>query len=215
MGQPVHKFLEEFPSEGAQPPATIVHRLRPRAVTAPQTTSPMGARLAEAYAKGFEEGQAVARTQAESELAALRADVESRLEEAKGLFSQAVTAQLTGQLHHRMEQLHAVLADQVGSALVPVLRHALTEASIRELADAMRRLARDGDAVTITLSGPEELVEQVWRRYRKLEGGQHADFAPEVRFIHDPTAEIRVSVNDAVIESRLMEWIARISEAVG
>lgn len=215
MGQPVHKYLEEFPSDDPQPPDWIVHRLRLRVASAPPAASPMGGRLGEVYARGLEEGQVAGRAQVESDLAALQADYEHRLEKAKSVFSQTVAEQLSGELRHRVEMLHSTLAEQVVSALLPVLRHTLTEATIRELADGLRMLVGDGEAVSIELSGPEELVERVWHRYCELEGGQRTGPTPEVRFSHGATTEVRMSVNDAVIELRLMEWIARIVEAVG
>ncbi|MGE0630430.1 MAG: hypothetical protein AB7O43_21755 [Hyphomicrobiaceae bacterium] len=215
MGQPLHKFLEEFAGdEDAEAGDVSVHPLRPRLAAAPPPlpTSSDNGRLGEAYARGFEEGRAAAQEQADSELMAARADFDHRLEEARSVFSQAIAERLSVDLHRQLEQMQAALSDQVASALMPVLRLAFTEAAIRELADGIRTLAGDGEAVAIELSGPQEMVDRVWGRYRELEGERASSSNPDVRFNYSDAADVRVRINDSIIESRLAEWIARLAE---
>jgi hypothetical protein len=223
MGIPVHKILEEFASEEPNQPAATVHPLRLR-VTPPPSAQPAQpapavpdssiGRMAEAYAKGYEEGRSVAQAEARAELAAVEAGHREQLEQTMAQFSERLADELSAGLGRQMAHLNATLSDQTVSALLPVLRHALTEASIRELADGLAMLTREAGAVTVELSGPQQLVDRVWQLYREREKLEPNE-GPQVRFRIDESAELRVSADETLIESRLMEWMARIAEAVG
>ncbi|MFM9938884.1 MAG: hypothetical protein ACKVP7_05245 [Hyphomicrobiaceae bacterium] len=213
MRQPAHRFLEEFSTDEQAPPSPIVLPLRRRAEA--MQPPPPPERPSDAYAKGYLEGQAVGRSQVEGELAALVADCEQRLEDAKRMFSEAVAHTLTAELDRQLAHMHATIEDQVLAVLSPVLRHLLTDAAIRELTAALRHLARDGEALTIELTGPEDLIQRVWRRYCELEPSQPGGMAPVVRFQPSESPQIRANVNGTLIESRLAEWITRISEVTG
>jgi hypothetical protein len=214
MGQPVHRFLEEFATEDALIAPSTVYPFRPR-LAAPPPEPPLAvARMAEAYAKGYEEGRSEARAQAEAEVAALRADFGVQLEQTMSKFSDRLGDNLAAQLASQIERLFAAMADQVALALHPIMRHVLTETSIREIAESLRTLTQEGGAITVEISGPQELVDRVWRRYGESQALRGGVAMPEVRFVIDDAIDVRARVNDTVIESRLMEWVARIAEAV-
>lgn len=214
MGQPVHKFLEEFPADGTRAEAPVVQQLRPRLVAQPPEPSTMVGRIADAYAKGYEEGQARTKAEAHAELDAVHCFYRRELDELTGRLSDKLADELTSQLRGQLSRMQNAIADQAASALVPVLQHALTEASVRELADGLSDLTRDGGAFAIELRGPKDLLDRVWSRYLEKMELLGSD-GPQVRFAIEDMAEVRVVVNDAVIESRLMEWVARIAEAAG
>jgi hypothetical protein len=212
MRQPAHKFLQEFPIDERDWPQPVVLRLRPRETAEPPQLSVNSARIGEAYAKGYEEGRSSARAEADAEIAELTATFELRIEETKRIFSQDVASKLGHDLQKRLDEIHATLEEQVVAALVPTLRHALSESSIRETAAALRELANDGEAIVIELTGPDELIEQVWQHFRELDQGRSGE--PVVRFNPAEGTEIRASVNGTLIESRLGDWVRKIEEAV-
>lgn len=215
MRQPAHKFLQEFVIDEAEWPQPVVLELKPREAAAAQQAqaSQASARIGEAYAKGFEEGRSIARSEAETELAQLTAGFELRIEEIKATFSKELAKKLGLDLQRRLEEIHATLEEQVAAALLPTLRHALSEQSIRELAATLRELAGDGEAIVVELTGPDDLVEQVWQRFRELDQGRSTG-EPVVRFNPAESTEIRASVNGTIIESRLEDWVRKIEEAV-
>jgi hypothetical protein len=213
MRQPAHKFLQEFPIDETEWSQPVVLRLRPRETPEPPQVSQNSVRIGEAYAKGYEEGRASARSEADAEIAELTATFEIKLEETKRVFAQDVASKLGMDLQKRLDEIHATLEEQVVAAIVPTLRHALSERSIRETAAALRELANDGEAIVIELSGPDELIEQVWQHFRELDQGRSSG-EPVVRFQQADTTEIRASVNGTLIESRLGDWVRKIEEAV-
>ena len=219
MRHPVHKFLEEFASDepAAEP---VVLQLRPRAgkPPAPAVAAAEAAatsRAEEAHSRGYEDGRAAGRAEAETELAALIADAEQRSAETRRLFAETVATDLATGLRRGLDRLHETLEAQVAAALLPVLRHFMAETAIRELAAAMRDLARDGNAATVELTGPQELVERVWHCYGDLERDAPTGVTPVVRFTEGAEAEIRVTANGTAIETRLNAWCLRLTEAVG
>jgi hypothetical protein len=213
MRKPAHAFLEEFPSDRSPAAKSTVLSLRPRALPAPSEPDPALARVGEAYARGYEEGRSAARKEGETRIAGIEAGHQVQLEAARRQFSHAIVAELSDKLRARMEELDAMLADQAVAALLPLLRHALTAASVREMAEGLSAITRDKGAVVVELSGPKDLIELVWERYRELTCGQKP--GRDVRFRIAETVEMRAVVDETVIEARLMEWVARIMEAVG
>ena len=212
MRQPAHKFLQEFPIEDSEWPHPAVLQLKPRETVAPQQETQVAARIGEAYANGVDEGRAIARGEAEAEIAQLTAGFELRIAEIKSTFSKDLAKKLSLDLQKQLDEIHATLEEQVVAALLPTLRRALSERSVREAAAALRELAGDSEAITIDLSGPEDLIEQVLQHFRELDQGRSGE--PVVRFNQAETTEIRASVNGALIESRLEDWMRKIEEAV-
>jgi len=212
MGYPAHKFLEEFKTGEAQL-TDIVRSLRPRSEPAePERVA--AARMEEAYSRGYEEGQAAAEANASAELAALRADCEARLEQSRALFSEALADRLASDLRQQIDAVHAAISDQLVSALLPILRRALTEACVHELAQGLDDLLNENEAVTVELRGPKELIDRVAAQLGKNTQPTAQKAEPQFRCIADEASELRVIADDTIIEARLMNWIRRIEMAV-
>jgi hypothetical protein len=215
MRQPVYRFLEEFASSDAAPVDRAVLQLRPRVQSPTAAQSMAAAQLGEAYARGYEEGRATVRTEVEGEIVALVSSCEQQLETARRTFAQTVAAGLVDGLHRRLDEMHAAIEEHVLAVLLPVLGHALTEAAVRDIAAGVRGLAKDGGAVRVELSGPQELIELVSRRFGEIAGDGREWIAPPIKLRPAATAEISAEIDGTVIQSRLAEWTARIREAIG
>ncbi|MGE0768248.1 MAG: hypothetical protein AB7L90_17470 [Hyphomicrobiaceae bacterium] len=211
MGFPVHKFLEEFAIDGAQD--QVVHTLRPRTELA-EVDKAARARVDEAYSRGFEEGQSATEAHLLAEMATLRSDYDERLERSSAQFCDALAERLTSDLRRQISELHDSLSDQLASALLPVMRHVLTDASIRELAASLGRLLDEHDAMTVEIRGSQELIDRVSRRLHDISTRGDLQETPRFRCVVDDAAELRVTANDTIIEARLMNWIERITMAV-
>jgi hypothetical protein len=212
MGYPVHKFLEEFEAGDAQL-TNIVRSLRKR----PEPAEPervTSARMEEAYARGYEEGRAAAEANANAEVASLQADFEARLERSRTLFSEALADKLISDLREQIADVHASIGDQLVSALLPILRHALTEACVRDLAHGLDDLLSEDEAITVELRGPKELIDRVANRLDETTPPIPDQTGPRFKCVVDEASELKVIAKDTIIEARLMNWIRRIEAAV-
>jgi len=212
MGYPAHKFLEEFGTSNDQL-SDIVRALRPRIQPADDQRAKVEAAEA-AYSRGYEEGRAAAQAAHAAEMADLRSDYEARMEGTSALFSTAVAETLRLELHDQIALVHSSISDQLTTALLPVLRHVLTEATVRELAGSLDDLLGEPGAITAELRGPQDMIDRVTARLRDMDASPTDQGNPRLKCVADETAALRITVNDTVIEARLMEWIKRIAAAV-
>jgi hypothetical protein len=166
------------------------------------------------HARGFEEGHALALAAAAAELANCRAECDARLQALEEIYSRAAAEQLASAIDAGLARLYATLTDQLACALLPVLRHVMDEASVRELVAEMRTLL-DECTITLEISGPRHMLERIWRNFEE----QHIDFAstsaPRVRFDFDEQSPVRVRMGNTSIETRVHEWADRITRQVG
>ena len=217
MGEPLHAYLQEFPSREPVHRAGVAARFQNRCEPSapPATANRVDPRIAEAHAKGLEVGQALARARFDDETAILHADFERRLEATKSAFSQSIAQVIISTITEQVGELRTRLVEQMATAVLPVLRHVLTEATVRELADELHTLIGDAETVTVEISGPADLLERVWEAYLEHRSRAKGGPTPEVKFAVGSTTEVRITVGDAIVESRLFEWIGRTMEAVG
>lgn len=211
MGPPIHKVLEEFPSEDAAPPDAVVFRLRPRSDAKPQQPPNNATQLGEAFGKGFEEGQRALRAEFEAQMASLKRDCEQRLSATRVQIADKLAGEIATQLREQLETLQDRIEANLVDVLSPVLRHVLTERAVTDLAREMRRLI-DKETLSVDISGPDELTELICRKYHELDPEAAA---VALRRRQGVSTEVHIEIDGTVIESRIMQWIGRIAEVTG
>jgi hypothetical protein len=214
MGQPVHMFLEDFDCEvGGAQSAGSSRSWEPH-VPAVRASPATGAQLDEAYAKGLEAGIAEGWPMRETEIERLRAEAELQFDGAKAGFSREVLEQLLEGQARQFEALHNRLADQLLDVLLPVLRHGLMESAIRALVEELSGLAINRNSLVIELSGPREIVERVRRLHMEQSSAASELPVANLRVSHGDTLEVQIKCGETVVETRVQEWIDRITEAL-
>lgn len=217
MGQPLHAYLEEFPSGAPLEREGVAARFQNRSASSapPASENPVEARIAAAHANGVEVGQAMARQRFDDETAMLRADFDRRLEETRSGVSQVAAQTIISTIAAQVGDLRTRLVEQMAAAVLPVLRHALTEATVRELAAELHTLIGDAETVAVEISGPADILERIWETYLEHRSRPQGGPLPQMTFGVGASVEVRITVDDAIVESRLFEWIGRTMEAVG
>lgn len=208
MGQPVHRFLEEFAGDEGHT-ASVVHSLRPRIVNRIAAPDPIAAQLQEAYERGREDGATALRAETEARIAELAADAEIQIEATRSAFAQTVAERLARDLQAGLAHTGAVISEHVAAVLLPLLRDRLAEAAVREFAAELRVMVEDSGAIAVDLSGPDELVHRLLRLLSAAD-----TWKLEIRRAPGTDAELRVVLADTVIETRLADWLGRIEAAV-
>lgn len=215
MGQPLRNFLEEFGTDDAHADASSRRHWAPQGMSHPIAPDPIDARINEAYSKGLESGREEGRKLAAAEASAIVDGALREADAARSSFSETVASTLADDVQRQLETMHGAFVVRVTDALLPVLSHALQERAVIELAEELRRQSLDQEAVYIEISGPRDLVDRVWQIYAQQRGDNGERQLPPVHLEYGTTTEVRIRCNERLVESRIMEWIGRITEAVG
>jgi hypothetical protein len=209
MARPIHHFLREFAS-GEEPAAALAPLPKsvptPAAAPAPDV---LASRLQEAYQKGVAAGRTQERLEIERQTAELSIDFERRLEEAKSVFSKALAEQLADEVRLGIERARMAISTHVATALVPFMRAGVTQAAIASFVAELGDMVELTEGVAIDVACPRELVEPVREALGEALGRRGAP-PGSVRCIPGDVAEVRVKVNDTVIETRLADWLSRL-----
>lgn len=213
MGQPAYIVLEEFATDDGAGAATIVG-LRPRVIERPRGADTTAVRLQEAYARGHADGEAAERAVADIKIAELVSDHEQRIERERYELSDALAERLVSELVAGLDSAREKLVSRLSSILVPVLKKSITETAIFALAGELARILDGDGAILIHMRGPEKIIAVVLEALHARQSAV-SDVVERIHVTFTDDAEIRVEYGDAVIETRLAEWLRRIEEARG
>ncbi|MET3414849.1 hypothetical protein [Methylobacterium sp. 1030] len=106
----------------------------------------------------------------------------------------------------QIQALEARLARSTARVLLPFLAEGLRREALREVEALVSPLTEEGRCTTLTLSGPEDLVSALAARLGV------APNALVIRF--DAGPDVRVQVDDTVIETRLQAWGERLGTLI-
>jgi hypothetical protein len=211
MARPIHHFLREFASgEDASPvlAQTAAPKAAPTAAAAPAPDM-LASRLQDSYQQGVAAGRAQERQEIETQTAELSIDFERRVEEVRSTFSKALAEQLADEVRVGIERARLAMSTHVATALMPFLRAGVTEAAIASFVAELGDMVELTEGMSIEVACPRELVEPVREALGEAMGRRGAP-PGSVRCIPGDIAEVRVKVNDTVIETRLAEWLSRL-----
>jgi hypothetical protein len=200
---PIARILGQFPQDGESRSATaaalaqfpraggVVHRKE--APAAPDIVS-----LAR------EEGRAEARTEYE---ALRKEDAErfaAQLASERQAWIDAESVKLGMQVEEGLRQVEQAIAAVAARLLKPVLcDHAATQA-VTALASTLGQMLMERPAISLTISGPADLLERLRGRFANL---------PNATFTTSKSADICVTADQAVIETCLAPWAAKLGES--
>jgi hypothetical protein len=160
----------------------------------------------EAHAKGFESGKAAAGAQIAGKLEERDALHRKELASAREAWTQLESGRLAEQLAKGLQELEARLADTTARILKPFLTAELHRRAIADLAESLTALRAQEKAAGIAVSGTADLLEALRAR---LEGK-----LDNVIYHASQACDVRVTVGQTVLETRVGAWMARIEEAL-
>jgi hypothetical protein len=155
-------------------------------------------RLAEAYARGREEGLVEGRAEASdrhaAELAAMRRETETdRLE-----FQRNEYAQLENAIRSGLRQIEENVGAAVTRILAPFLNKQVVKQAADELSKAIARLGAAGSPGSMTIRGPEHVLAHLRDRI--------IDLPVVVAYVDDKGAEVVVEAGATQIVTALRPW---------
>ncbi len=213
MARPIHHFLKEFGGEEApfQPPIRTTPELplEMPAVEMPAAPDLVAIKVHEAYQQGLEAGRAFEREQSETQATELAIDFDRRLDDVQKTFSEKLAEGLADELRVGLDAARLSISTHVATALIPLLRSGLTQSAIQVFVAELDAMIENAEGVIVEVVCPRVLMEPV--RAALGEAMARRGAAPgTVRCIAGDSAEVRVAINNTVLETRLADWMSRI-----
>ncbi len=194
---PIARYLLEFDAVD-DPKANRAGGRNPgKAVSVSKTAA-----VDEAFANGFESGKAAA----EAQLAEQKARHAKELAAAREAWALQEGGRLAEQLASGLGEIEARLADVAARVLEPFIAADLHGRAIADLVESLKVLLAQERAAAVSISGAPDLLESLRAR---LEGK-----IENVSYHPSQACEVRVTVGQTVLETRLGTWMAKIEEAV-
>ncbi len=210
---PVAPFLSEFGSAApARRDAPFVPfgsrgrscgQLRARAETEAD-------RIEAARASGFASGEAAAKAVLEATVAGLGEEHARELAAAREAWVRGEADKLAHQLAAGLKDLETRIADATARVLAPLLQAEVARQAIADLNSELARLLANAADVSLSISGPEDLLEAL--RVRLAD--QLAGKTVSVDYRQSEEPDVRIVAGQTVLETRLGVWAAKIREAL-
>lgn len=187
------------PSPGeAKRPAAPVNPVESLVAREASKAEEMAARLAEAYARGLDEGRSEAQAKLEELRAADRAAARELAEAERIEFQVNQYAQLEAAIRAGF----AEISENIGAAVARILAQFLAGEIAKQAADELRenvaRLCAGRSPGLVTIRGPERLLTCLRRRV--------ADLPATVEYVEDNGVEVVVEANGTRIATELRPW---------
>ena len=192
---------EEAPrrSPWAPKPVLLESAARESAPTGgPAKPEDMSAKLADAYARGREQGLAEGRVEASDRHAAELADARELAETQQQEFRLNEYAEFEGAIRAGLRQIEDNVGGAVTRILAPFLSQQVVKRAVDELAKAMTRICAGNSPRLIKIRGPERVLALLRPRI--------VDLPIEVEYVEDDGAETVVEANSTRIVAELRPW---------
>jgi hypothetical protein len=161
-------------------------------------------------ASGYASGEAAARAELEAELAELRQAHGRQLAAERRAWVNGEAEKLDQRLASGLAELEASIAQTAARVLEPFLRAELRRQAIADLHSALETLLAKEGGLSVTVGGPEDLLQALRER---LAGGL-AGKAASVSYEVNAEPDVRIAAGHSILETRLGAWVAKIEGAV-
>jgi hypothetical protein len=158
----------------------------------------MSAKLADAYARGREQGLAEGRVEASDHHAAELAAARELAETHQREFRLNEFAELEGAIRSGFKQIEDNVGAAVARILAPFLSQQVVKRAVDELTKAIARACAGKSSGSIKIRGPEPMLALLRQRI--------ADLPIEVEYVEDDRVETVVEANSTQIVSELRPW---------
>ncbi|MEF2550851.1 hypothetical protein VQ042_05640 [Aurantimonas sp. A2-1-M11] len=160
---------------------------------------------------GIQQGRAEAEAEAAAALAAASEAAEAAkaaaIEAARGEWAGEEGEQIGSLLSERLDRIETIVRASLSSVLKPIALGARRRQTVLELADAVGMLIGDGEALSIRVSGPADLLEALEEALGKRKSFIICEPDPDM-------VEVRIECDQTVVETRLKGWRTALEEAL-
>jgi hypothetical protein len=203
---PLARLLVEFGNEADVGRGLTNGLALPIGEASPSAAEDMAARVAEAVARGHEEGRTVAEEEFQARLEAQREEFEQRLSSERQAWMEQAGETLVERMLAAMRDMEARVSESAARILRPLLAAQLRRQAVTELSALVRTIVSRDRGATLAVSGPDDLIAVLREKL--------ADTTAEVTFSTSETPDVQVTLDHTVLQTRLQEWVERIDEGV-
>ena len=161
-------------------------------------------RIADAYARGIEEGKRLAEAEAAAELEAEKADWERTAVAAREAWCAETGTGISAQIAAAFGELEDNIATAAERVLQPLVSQAARTEAVQQLRTIIADLAATNPGIGLQISGPEDLLAIVRESLP-------AAIAEPVYIVTDKT-DIQIKAGASLLETRIASWIKASGE---
>ena len=158
----------------------------------------------DAFARGVAEGRAAVLAECEAAKREQKKAFAEQLVRERQAWIESEGTSLSKDLARGLEAVEDRIAGTLSRVLQPLLEENVRSRAIGELRALLRELARDGEAVRLNGSVPAGMLEVLQDRERCPE------FA--AARLDEGGCEIRLTIDEAVVESRMGAWMSGLNK---
>jgi len=160
--------------------------------------SDMDALIQEAHARGLAEGRAAIQQDHKSSVLALTHSFQQKVQAERARWAGEQSELLAQLIAARLDDIERRVADVVGDILKPIVEEQIRAHAVAELTRTLGDMLSNGDYAKITVSGPRDLIEGI--------EAQMGGSKPAVGFVASETADLTVSADETILETRIGAW---------
>jgi len=164
------------------------------------------AKLDEAFARGVETGRAAAQAEFEAKFASQQTIFAKRLELERQKWIVGTGGKLATGLAAGIKELEARIAETTARILKPFLEAEVHRQAIAELRSSLDALVATDPEVKLHVEGPADILDIL----REQLASKH----PPAVFETSDDCDVRIVAGQAVLETRLKDWMAKLEEAI-
>ena len=164
----------------------------------PVKSEDISVKLAEAYARGREEGRAEGQLEASARHAVELTAAHEQAETQQREFRLNEYAELEGAIRSGIKQIEDNVGGAVTRILAPFLSQQVVKQTAEELAKAIARISASNSPGLIKIRGPERVLALLRQRI--------VDMPIEVEYVEDDGVETVVEANSTRIVAELRPW---------
>lgn len=158
------------------------------------------------YSRGFSEAQSSVAQKYEALLKEKTEAFQAELAAERAQWAERSADQSVLLIKEEIARCETAIGEQVARLLLPLVETQLAQGAVREIRDLVRRLLAESPEAHMRISGPSTMVEAM--RTALGENGLHASVQ------ESDVLDLKVEIDQVVIESRVSKWVERLREAI-
>ena len=182
-----------------------LHEAALAATAAAAAEDQLAQQVSEAHARGMEEGRAEALAEAEARIEDQKMAFEAEQAAAREAWVREEGQLLAAGIESALRGIEERISAATARVLMPFVEQAVRERAMSELRATLQDLIAGNPAVTLEVSGPEDLLQEV--------RGALSTSVATISYAANGACDVQVKGGGTVVETRIAEWLKQLEGA--